>query len=406
MSQQTIVLALFFSTIPALACAQNAPPPAPVIDAGSIDAGETSDAGQGLPPIVRTSSAATPDDIARFLAGLPGTPGSPLVALEQSPAFIQHAKELDALWQKLGENRLNRMRAWSAQEIEPRIHPKLPLVYIFGGPDAITTDVVYPEAPIYVLAGLEQLGGVPALEKETPEKLARGLSALRTSLRSTVDLSFFITSEMSKELGRTEIRGVLPVMYLFLVRNGARILDMERLYIDPQGNLQPAKNDGSKEGTPKNGVPALHIRFQRADGSTHDLYYFRQDLTNDLIPGRPGMFRFLERLGSVNAFLKAASFILHDKRFSITKKYLLEHSASILQDDSGIPYKALANPTFALTYFGEYTPSRKVFKDHFQEDMKAAFEKAGARPLPFDTGYKHVQGSNLILAVRTSTGAR
>lgn len=386
---------------PAIACAEGAPAARP-------DAGQRPDAGHGrdagFAP-TRTSSRATADDQARFLAGLPGAPGAPLLSLEQGAGFQKHVAELNASWAKLSENRLNKMGAWAKAEITPRIDPQRPLVYLFGGPDAITTDVVYPDAPIYVLAGLEQLGGVPALDRMTPAELERGLSALRTSLRSTVDLSFFITSAMSKELGRTEIRGVLPVIYLFLVRNGARIERAERIYLDPAGNVQPTPPNAPKDGAPKNGVPGWHLEFTRASGTRHELYYFRQDLTNEALPSKPGLFPFLERLGTVNSFLKAASFILHDKRFSVTRKYLLEHSASILQDDSGIPFKFLSTPAFRLVYFGKYTPSRKVFKDHFQEDMKKAFDNAHTLELPFSTGYKHVEGSNLLLALTSTTTA-
>src|SRR5580692_2763484 len=46
--------------------------------------------GLGIAP-ARSAETATPDDTARFLAGLPPAPGSPLASLAKDPGWTQHA---------------------------------------------------------------------------------------------------------------------------------------------------------------------------------------------------------------------------------------------------------------------------------------------------------------------------
>ena len=46
----------------------------------------------------RSAETATPDDTARFLAGLPPASGSPLAALAKDPGWAQHAHFFDAIF--------------------------------------------------------------------------------------------------------------------------------------------------------------------------------------------------------------------------------------------------------------------------------------------------------------------
>lgn len=351
----------------------------------------------GPPDSGPTSSSAGWDDQARFLAGLQVSKGSPLEPLTESSAWKAHAKALDAGFATLAEHRLTKMDAWAKQELLPHTAKDAPLVYLFGGPDLISVDVLYPDAPVYVLAGLENVGRVPALEALPAAELEQSLTNLRATLETTIRLSYFVTSAMGPDMKKTRLRGVLPVLLLFLARHGDRVESVDHVALDANGAVSVVEAGGA----PSNRVPGLRIRFQRlGTGPVRELFYFSNDVHNDELPKQPGLFRFLEKLGTVNAFLKAASFILHDRHFSTARDYLLAHAATVLQDDSGLPYRFLSPKKWDLTFFGEYTPNKKVFEDHFQTDLKAAWDKASVKPLPFATGYPHVSGSNLELAVK------
>ena len=50
-----------------------------------------------------SSEAPTADDTARFLAGLPPSSSSPLVALTKDPAWLSHARYFDSIFASEGE---------------------------------------------------------------------------------------------------------------------------------------------------------------------------------------------------------------------------------------------------------------------------------------------------------------
>ncbi|HXF88128.1 MAG TPA: hypothetical protein VNK48_07245, partial [Xanthobacteraceae bacterium] len=61
--------------------------------------------------------AATANDTARLLAGLPVSAASPLASLAQDPAFKQHAQHFDTAFGNLEATRLVKIRAWSAAHL-------------------------------------------------------------------------------------------------------------------------------------------------------------------------------------------------------------------------------------------------------------------------------------------------
>ncbi|MBE3071832.1 MAG: hypothetical protein IMZ67_02550, partial [Acidobacteria bacterium] len=152
---------------------------------------------------------------------------------------------------------------------------------------------------------------------------------------------------------------------------------------------------------PRDAVPGVRIRFRKeGDTATRDLYYVQVDLSNQSIASKPGFSTFLSALGPANSYLKAASFILHNAGFSATREFLLEHSRSILQDDSGVPFRAFAHARWDFVFFGTYVAPETIFKGSFQADLERAFAAAApTRPLPFHTGYAHSREPSLMLAV-------
>jgi hypothetical protein len=337
------------------------------------------------------------NDEARVLAGLSVSPGSALAALETSRIGRDHAAAVEREWASLESVRLRAMDEWAATELNVRISPTLPLIYLFGGPDFISADALYPSASTYVLVGLEPVGEVPSLAAMKPEAVTAGLQNLRDELNTMLRLSHFITDEMATELRRTGVKGVLPLLYLFVARTGGELLARDLVFIDRAGRIVVSPSGV----TPADGVPGARLSFRTPpDGRPRLLYYFRMDLANTNVPAKPGFFPFLQGLGPANSYLKAASFILHNSAFSITRDYLLTHSRSILQDDSGIPFRTFKRDRWDFVFFGTYVAPETIFKGSFQADLDKAFrEAAPTRPLPFSTGYAHSRKSGLLLAI-------
>ncbi len=55
------------------------------------------------------------------------------------------------------------------------------------------------------------------------------------SLNSVLSFSFFITKDMKTDLQREELKGTLPIFYVFLARAGKTITDISFITLDKDG---------------------------------------------------------------------------------------------------------------------------------------------------------------------------
>jgi hypothetical protein len=338
------------------------------------------------------------DDVAKFLAGVPLPPASPLSALPQSPAYAGHVASLARLSQRYDRTYFSKMRAWSAAELASRIPMNLPVYYFFGGPDAVSALALFPDAPVYILGGLESVGSIPPPNTLTPEAIAEGLDHLRKSAEVVLSYGHFITKDMKAELDRTAFRGVLPLIYTFIALTGGRIVSTRYVGVARDGTLNEYGNSGSR------GVlPGVRIDFRR-DGAVgvQTLYYVQANVVDDALKSNEALLKWAAGFGAGNVYLKAASYLLHEPYFSRIRSFLLNQAASVLQDDSGIPLRFFRGGDWRCWFFGTYSGTLDIFTKYYQSDLQAAFAAPGvAAPLPFGTGYKWRMGeSNLLLAVR------
>ena len=332
--------------------------------------------------------AVKPDDTARFLAGLP-VRGTALEALARERAWVEHATEFDKAWKELDTRQLAKIRAWAPEALGEGFTAKEPMFYMFSGPDILYAQTFFPNASTYVLAGLEPVGAVPEVEHLTAGVLASGLENLRKSLNSVLSFSFFITKEMKVDLRHNQLSGTLPILYVFLARSGSHIDRVELLNLDKAGATSPMKS----------ATPGVKINFTSAGGAAQTLYYFTTNLANDGIKADPGFIKFCEAHGTGRSLVKAASYLMHMEEFSKVREFLLTHSATLVEDDSGIPVKDFDAGKWTLRYFGAYPGPIEIFKQHAQPEMTAAYQTANAPALPFGFGYRwHPRESSLILA--------
>ena len=371
-----------------LLCATARAQPQPAPDAATPDAAAPAPA----------AAVESVNDQALFLGGLPVPEGSPLAALEQQKDWQDYARQMAEDWKTAKGRRLEKMAAWTESELKPKIDPKANLFYFFGGPDGLSVSVLYPEAPVYILCGLEPIGKVPPLAGLKPAALGKALTNLRASIRPIVRSSFFRTNEMAGDLTRTDLRGVLPLLYFFVARADARLIDVKLIELDDAGEVKELA-DGE---TPSKGVPGARLRIKRAGADKEqEIYYLRQNVENDILKNTPGFLAFHKKYAPANSFLKAASFILHNaKRFSVTRDFIVENSLSVLQDDSGLPFHMLQKKTWNFVLYGKYLRPLPPFGGHLQDDLVKAFATEPVQPLPFTTGYRHAGESNLVLALR------
>ena len=87
------------------------------------------------------------DDLARYLAGLHGAPGSPFAALEPDAAWRDHALACDRAWGAFDHDRLPPLKAFHNEELSG-LRASSPVVfYPFGGPDSLTVTTLFSNHP-------------------------------------------------------------------------------------------------------------------------------------------------------------------------------------------------------------------------------------------------------------------
>ena len=339
------------------------------------------------------AQTASADDTARFLAGMPPASDSPLAPLTQDPTWQQHARYFNSAFGTLEKNQFAKIRAWSSAQLTD---PQPVLFYMFSGPDFLYANAFFPNATTYVMAGLEPTGPIPDLARLPRGSIGEALRHIEGSLSTILTISFFKTHDMRMTLGASRVSGALPLLYVFLARTGNAIQDVSLIKLDAEG---PQPENTSAPGMP-NAAHGVKIVFAAADARVRTLYYFSTNIANDGFKVS-GFEKFCDRLGTGDAFVKSASYLLHSPNFSDVRSFLLAHTVQILQDDSSIPVSYFAPDKWQLRPFGRYTGPIAVFARNYQPKLTQLFQKGRAEPLDFGLGYQwRVSRSNLLLATR------
>jgi len=339
----------------------------------------------GLPHGAWAQSASA-NDTARFLAGMEVPADSALAKFVREPGWQQHARYFDSAWTQLERQQLSKIRPWTEQNLKQR---QPTLYYLFSGPDFLYADAFFPGATTYVLAGLEPVGPMP----EITERTRHSLPSLRASLNTVLNYSFFITADMRGRLNASQLPGTLPILYVFLARAGKTIREVSLVSIDKDGLVQaPAPQ----------GTPGVKIVFVGSDGMNRTLYYFRTDLSDGGVR-RSSFLQFCEKLGTGDALLKSASYLMHSDGFSKVRQFVLDRSQSIVQDDSGIPLRSFKPEQWELHLYGTYSGPVEVFANRADPKLRELYRKGNPPKLDFGVGYRwRGHDSNLLIAVKKS----
>ena len=346
---------------------------------------------------VRAADTATADDTAHFLAGLPPAADSPLAALAGDARWQRHARYFDAIFEREDATTLSRVRAFAQEHLADKHDTML---YMFSGPDFLYATSFFPNASTYVLAGLEPVGDVPQLTALKRPFLEYTLQNIESSIGTLMNYSFFITHNMKTQLSAGPVYGTLPILYVFLARTGKTVHDVTFVDLDGDGNIQTWNETGGKRGS--SAAAGVRIIFSAGNGPWQTLYYFSTNLADGGVT-RSGFLTFCGKLGVADSFIKSASYLLHSGGFNKVRDFLLEHSATILQDDSGIPLVYFDPKKWRLQPFGRYVPPLSIFPRAYQPRMAELFRKA--TPIEFGLGYRWRKNEfNLLLAQKLQTG--
>ncbi len=316
--------------------------------------------------------SASINDTARYLGGLPGSNRSELAVPRYSAEWKSHQARMDGLWGN-HSGRRSHIRGFRSN-LGGLSSPGV-LFYPFGGPDFLHASALFPGARNYVLVGLEGTDAMPDLSTLSASELNRGLGGVSNALRTVTGASYFITKDMRVDLASTRLRGTLPLLLAQIARDGKTVSSVSAVGIDSAGNLT-SRSAGS-------GCPGWHIK---AGGK--NIYYFRKDLSNGGL-GNRGILKFVSSKGRPVTFVKSASYLMHQGSFSTIRDYIVNSSAGLVQDPSGVPFKYLTGAGWNMKLHGNYTGPMATFSGHHQSDLAAAYRDGSypVKPMTFGLGY-------------------
>jgi len=104
--------------------------------------------------------------------------------------------------------------------------------------------------------------------------------------------------------------------------------------------------------------------------------------------------------------LKSASYLLHGGGFEQVRNFVLGRAAVVVQDDTGLPYRMLADGGWKIDLHGRYEQPVELFKKRYQDDLAAAFARADGDKVPFPFGYNwRSNGNSFVIVARRERAA-
>lgn len=333
------------------------------------------------------------DDASRFMAGMPGRSRS-LAEVRATDRWKLHRANVNELWRQFSDYRQPRIDAFARKECG-LLRNQNTIFYPFSGPDILFATAFFPGATNYVLCGLEGTEPLPDLSQLSEEQILFGLDGIYTSITTALNCSFFITKDMRVDLKRTEFRGTMPIILVFLSRLGMTIDSTTPISLGPDGRVMELAVGSQSSG--------FLIRCRSTFGHAKNIYYFRQNLANGAFSQNSRFMAFLNSLGSFATYVKSASYLMHSGEFSEIRSAILNRSVGLLQDDSGIPYRYFAQSGWETQLYGNYEGVLDIFKNNFQTDLHNAYKQGttSVESIDFGVGYKFEAGhSNLLIGHR------
>ncbi|PTY01564.1 hypothetical protein DB346_12510 [Verrucomicrobia bacterium LW23] len=336
------------------------------------------------------------NDFAKFMAGLPVDADSSVAEKEKTTNWVTFSKTIDKNYKDLEAARLSKIRTWAETNMGEAYTKKVPLYYTFSGPDYLYASQFFPNASLYILAGLEPVGSVPNIEALSNQQISAALSGLTNTLVDSLGISFFVTKNMSGDLRRSAFQGTIPVIMVFMARNGATIHSIKHIGLDENGAIREIAPNT------KGFVPGVEFVFTSKTGQKQKLVYFSGDIQNNAIKKNPAFLKYMAAQEAGNGFYKAASYLLHGSMFSYVKHMVMNKSHTVVQDDSGVPVREYKPEFWDVNVFGNYVGPISLFSGNFQKEIAGVVKaQGGPKPMGFGLGYRHrANESAVILAVK------
>ena len=302
------------------------------------------------------------------------------------------SRETAQKYSKMRESRLAKIHDWNQLNLKSGQVPDTSFAfYPFSGGDFIHLHWLLPNANNYLMVAREEVGSIPDLTKMNNAELLKYLEGIDVVLRDIYNKSYFITLNMITDIRNANlVNGMMPIIVWAAAKTNHEIVSMKYFDIDSTG-ATVSKTDFKSTG----------VRIMLKDKATKQvksLTYLSADISDDGFKERPGVLKYLNAHvpNHSNSFVKSASYLLHYYTFTGIRDLILDKSASLVQDDTGIPFKYFDAKTWNVNLFGEYEKPVSDFSENlFQNDLNAAYSNSTfyKGKLNFSLGYHWGSGN-------------
>ena len=339
------------------------------------------------------------DELAGIIAGSMEK-SSIYPSITSSSFYKNYRAQFSKRWNNFDSLRINKLKNFHDSDLVKNVQPGRVVFYPFSGPDFLYAGLFFPEAEKYLMVGLEPVGTLNALEKANPDSLQNYFSSLNRSLDAILKFSFFRTNSMEEDLNSKDLDGVMHLLFLFLKREGNRIVSARPIGVDSSGQKYYHATFNELKDK-KHTIRGIEIKFLTSNDSLKELDYFSLNLSDPGIRKNSGFQNYLLSLPSYITYLKGASYLLHKPYFSRIRYCILSQSTVVVQDDSGIALHYFLADKRKWTYrlYGEYSEPISLFRKAFQPSLDSLYRKIKPVPLGFGIGYNFKDNnSNLMIA--------
>jgi len=326
-------------------------------------------------------------DFASIISGIEPMKYYSEIALSKS--WLNLKKEINNEWSLVESNKIASIKSWV---VSANYLPKdsVILFYPFAGGDALYSNCFFPTSKKTIMIGLEPIGSV-GKELKADSSCLNYIKKIKKALYTSNRSGYFMTISMNAELNQNDLNGTLPLLLFYARRQGYMVSKIEYFQLDSLGQEKPS-----------NAQEALGVNLTLCNSDrSHKkiVQYISADISNSGLEKNSGLANYIKSIEGKCAFLKAASYLLHQNGFSIVRDLILNKTKTLLQDDSGIPYRFLNDSTWNIQLFGRYTKPIGLFAERIQPDLKNAFATIATADLPFRIGYNISHNEpHLILA--------
>ena len=334
------------------------------------------------------------NDAARFVAGLPvENTRNKLYGLTQTNEWRTHAHNMDQIWNSFQQN-APKILSFTQNELSDINKKSKTLFYPFGGPDFLFSNAFFPDVDTYFLIGLERTG--QAIQVKHPS--AKTYRLYQEAVSDVLSLSFFRTRDMNLEAENDTIDGVVPIISMLMARTDKKIISIENKRINQKGEIVSVDENGNPLTAPT-GLIEMKF-FRQGTNKLQTLYYYATDLSNEGLQSNQPLVNYIRKLDRKTsaAFIKSASYLMHEPAFSTIRELVLDYSTTVLQDDSGIPYFYYAPEKWNITLYGTFYKPIATYAQYPQPELRNAYQLGDPKPLSFRIGFS--RQSNLQLARR------